>query len=227
MAHWQTFSLDKIKSREDIILVNYEEVTSDEMEVAITLNNFFSNIIKNFKIQEYYVEDKLPHSLARHPTLKAILKYKNHPSIRIIKSFFRPFSSFYLSQVDKNTVLKEIRKLNMNKAVQDKDIPVQIFKENAECFAEYICLQFNKAIRALKFSASFKFANVAPVFKQGSKNRKDNYKPISILPIISKIFEKLFCRQLSNHFDNILSKFQCGFRKCYSPQHCLLLMTDT
>ena len=115
----------------------------------------------------------------------------------------------------------------MNKAVQDKDIPVQILKENAECFAEYICLQFNKAIRALKFSASFKFANVAPVFKQGSRNRKDNYKPISILPIISKIFEKLFCRQLSNHFDNILSKFQCGFRKCYSPQHCLLLMTDT
>ena len=38
------------------------------------------------------------------------------------------FSSFYFSQVDKNTVLKEIRKLNMNKAVQDKDIPVKILK---------------------------------------------------------------------------------------------------
>ena len=111
------FLSDKFKSRENIILANYEEITSDEMEVAITLNNFFSNI-KNLKIQEYYVEDKLPHSLAKHPTLKSILKYKNHPSISIIKGFFRPFSSFYLSQVDKDTVLKEIRKLNMNKAVQ-------------------------------------------------------------------------------------------------------------
>ena len=42
------------------------------------------------------------------------------------------FSSFYFSQVGKNTVLKEIRKLNMNKAAQDTDIPLQILKENAE-----------------------------------------------------------------------------------------------
>ena len=63
-------------------------------------------------------------------------------------------------------------------------------------------------------------------FKQGSRNKKENYRPISILPLISKIFEKIICRQLSNHFDNILSKFQCGFRKGYSPQHCLLLMID-
>ena len=62
--------------------------------------------------------------------------------------------------------------------------------------------------------------------KQGSRNQKDNYRSISLLRVISKIFEKLICRQLSNHFDNILSKFQCGFRKGYSPQHCLLLLID-
>ena len=114
---WHTvkpFLSDKIKSRENIILVNNEEITSDEMEVADTLNNFFSSI-KSLKIPKYYVEDKLPHSLSRHPTLKSILKYKNHPSIRIIKSFSRRFSSFYRSKLIKKTVLKEIRKLNMNK----------------------------------------------------------------------------------------------------------------
>ena len=47
-----------------------------------------------------------------------------------------------------------------------------------------------------------------------------------MLLLISKIFEKIIRRQLSNHFDNILSKFQCGFRKGYSPQHYLLLMID-
>ena len=61
---------------------------------------------------------------------------------------------------------------------------------------------------------------------QGSRNKKENYKPNSILPLISKIFERIICGQLSNHFDDILSKFQCGFRKSYSPQHCLLLMID-
>ena len=116
--------------------------------------------------------------------------------------------------------------MNSNKAVQDTDIPVKILKENAEFFAEYIYLQFSEAIKSPKFPDFFKFANIAPAFKQGSRNQKDNYRPISILPLISKIFEKLICSQLSNHFDNILSKFQCGFKRGYGPQHCLLLMID-
>ena len=78
----------------------------------------------------------------------------------------------------------------------------------------------------IKFPTTLKFANVTPAFKKGNRNQKDNYRPISILPIISKIFEKLICRQLSNHFDNIFSKFQCSFRKGFSAQHCLLLMID-
>ena len=50
--------------------------------------------------------------------------------------------------------------------------------------------------------------------------------PISIPLISSKIFENLLCRQLSNHFDNIYSKFQCGFRRGYSLKHCILLIID-
>ena len=115
---WYTvkpFLLDKIKSRENSILVNNERITSDKVEVANTLNNFVSNIIKNLKLPEYYVEDKLSHSLSSHPALKTILKYKNHPSIKVIKSFSTLFSSFHFSQVDKNTTVKEIRKLNRTK----------------------------------------------------------------------------------------------------------------
>ena len=46
-----------------------------------------------------------------------------------------------------------------------------------------------------------------PVFKVGSRNQKDKYRLISILPIIAKIFEKLIAQQLSNHFDNIFQNF--------------------
>ena len=207
-------------------MVKNEEIISDDVEVANTLNNYFSNAVKNLKIPEKFVTDSLPQSLSRHPTLNAILKYKNHPSMRVIKRFSQRFSSFYFSHVDKNTVLKEIKKLNLNKAVQDSDIPVKILKENADFFADYIYLQFNEAVDSSKFADFFKSADISAAFKQGSRNKKENYRPISILPLISKIFEKIICRQLSNHFDNILSKFQCGFRKGYSPQHCLLLMID-
>ena len=175
-----------------------DEIISDDVEVANTLDKFFSNIVKNLKIPERFVKNSLPHSLSSHPTLKAILKYKDHPSIPVIKRFSQRISSFYFSTVDKNTVLKEIKKLNSNK----------------------------EAIESPKFPDFFKFANITPAFKQGSRNQKDNYRPISILPLISKIFEKLICSQLSNNFDNILSKFQCGFRRGYGPQHCFLLMID-
>ena len=227
---WQDvkpFLSEKNKSREQITLVKEnDEIIWDDVAVANTLNKFFSNIVKNLKIPERFVNNSLPHSLSSHPTLKAILKYKDHPSIPVIKRFSQRISSFYFSTVDKDTVLKEIKKLNSNKAVQDTDIPVKILKENAEFFAEYIYLQFNEAIESPKFPDFFKFANITPAFKQGSRNQKHNYRPISILPLISKIFEKLICSQLSNHFDNILSKFQCGFRRGYGPQHCLLLMID-
>ena len=99
-------------------------------------------------------------------------------------------------------------------------------KGNEEFFAEQIYLQFNKGIFVSKYPSNFKFANITPAFKQGSGNLQDNYRPISILPVVSKIFEKLMCKQLSTHFENIFSKFQCGFRKNFVTQHCLLLMID-
>ena len=78
--------------------------------------------------------------------------------------------------------LKKIRKLKMNKAVHDTDIPVRILKENAEYFAEYICFQFNEAICASKFfkSASFKFANITPVFNDNLPRKTLNIKHFSL-----------------------------------------------
>ena len=92
---FKPFLSNKIKSRENITLVNSENITSKEVEVANTLNNFFSTIVKNLKIPEYYAENNFPPNSSRHPTLKAILKYKNHPSISIIKRFSERFSSFH------------------------------------------------------------------------------------------------------------------------------------
>ena len=99
---------EKNKSREKIILVKNEEIISDDVEVANTLNNYFLNVVKNLKIPEKLVANSLLQSLSRHPTLNAIFKYKNHPGMLVIKKFSQLFSSFYFSHVDKNTVLKDI-----------------------------------------------------------------------------------------------------------------------
>ena len=76
------------------------------------------------------------------------------------------------------------------------------------------------------FPASLKLANITPVYKKGSKNSKENYTPVSILPNISKIYERCLFKPISNYFENIFSKFQCGFRQGLSAQYCLISMTE-
>ena len=65
-----------------------------------------------------------------------------------------------------------------------------------------------------------------PVFKKGDRNSKDNYRPVSILPNMSKIFQQCIFRQLYSFMLEFLSKYHCVFRKGYSTQHCLLAMLE-
>ena len=83
----------------------------------------------------------------------------------------------------------------------------------------------NKSLENVKIPNCLKLANITPVFKPDALTSK-NYRPICVLPAFSKIFERLLSRQLLKFFDNILYKFQCGFRKDYETQHCLLLMLE-
>ena len=110
--------------------------------------------------------------------------------------------------------------------MQSTDIPIRVLKENAYIFADYICGFFNESIKKSTFPTIFKNANITPVFKKGFRCSKENYRPVSILPVISKIFEKLLCKQITIFIDPLLSKYQCGFRKGFSAQHCLLAVLE-
>ena len=69
-------------------------------------------------------------------------------------------------------------------------------------------------------------ANITPAHKKLSKTDKGNYRPISVLPSISKIFEKLLYEQLSDVMKDKLSPFLCGFRKQHSTQHTLIRIIE-
>ena len=88
---WQTikpFLSEKTKSREKITLIENENLVSDDTEVANCLNNSFSDIVKNLEIPKYEVEDDLHLNMNSHPSLKAVFKYKNNPSIIIPSGVF-------------------------------------------------------------------------------------------------------------------------------------------
>ena len=116
--------------------------------------------------------------------------------------------------------------LDANKASQNSDIPIKLLKENADIFSDFVCASFNSSINTSKFPENLKLADITPAYKKGKKDIKGNYRPVSILPNLSKIFEKQIFKQMSHFFENILSKYQCGFRKGFSTQRCLLAMLE-
>ena len=133
---------------------------------------------------------------------------------------------FSFSKTQRDEILSDILMLETSKACLDTDIPTKIVKGNADIFTNIRASNFNDSIEKFNFPSILKYATITPVFKKGDRNSKDNYRPVSILPNISKIFERCIFRQLSNYMDQFLSKFQCGFRKGYSTQYCLLSMLE-
>ena len=94
----------------------------------------------------------------------------------------------------------------------------KIIKENANIFTDFVHYSINPSINNGNFPSFLKLANVIPVFKKDCKNSKDNYRPISILKNISKVYERILFSQIELFMNNFFSKFQCGFKKGYSTQ---------
>ena len=88
----------------------------------------------------------------------------------------------------------------------------------------YICDFFNDCVDRGDFPSILKIANITPVFKKGDRDLKDNYRPVRILPVISKIFEKLLYKQITMFIDPLLSKLQCGLWKSYGALDCDCLL---
>ena len=63
---------------------------------------------------------------------------------------------------------------------------------------------------------------MSPVFKKKGKTFVENYRPVSVLPTVSTIFERTIQKQISDYIGKILSPFLCGYRKCFSTQYALL-----
>ena len=75
------------------------------------------------------------------------------------------------------------------------------------------------------FPDSLKSANVTPFHKNDEATDKQNYRPVSVIPLFSKIFEKVIYDRLSQYLDKYLNSFLCGFQKAHSSQHALFKLS--
>ena len=190
---------DQIKSSANITLVEQREtldtdgniddkieIVNDDVKFAGIFNIFFSNAVIDLKIPDFHGTVPLADKISR-PIFRAILKYVNHPSTIAIKDLNNT-SMFSFSNISVADVKREIRKLDPRKAAENTNISVRVLKQNSDIFGNCICDFFNECVNKGVFPSFLKNANITLVFKKDFRGSKDNYRPVSILPIISKIF---------------------------------------
>ena len=135
--------------------------------------------------------------------------------------------SLNFSKATNDIVLSNIQKLNTRKASQLNDILTKYIKKFSNVFTPVITDDYNNCVAIDIFPEFFKTAEFIPSYKKDKATEKTNYRPISILSNISKIYERLMHDNMSDYFNDVLSKFQCGFGKSFGAQNCLLFMIET
>ena len=180
--------------------VGEQNLTSPE-DIAEGFNEYFSNI---------------------GPDLASKIDYSNsnfETYVKIAQSEFAAFQPVTVSHVS-----HLLHGLSNNKATGIDKISSKIIKLAAPVISDSLTLIFNQAITLSSFPDEWKVARVMPLYKNGQRSIPGNYRPISVLPAISKIMERILYDQLYNYLTKfeLLSDSQFGFRKFHSTASALL-----
>jgi ribosomal protein S16 len=111
-------------------------------------------------------------------------------------------------------ICKIIKGMAAKNSVGHDEIPIVIIKKNIDLLQEPLAHLYNKCYNQGIFPDQFKIAKIIPIYKKGPKNNPKNYRPISLLPTLSKIFEKVIKIRLIRHLsiNKILSDRQFGYK---------------
>ena len=210
-----------------IMLVEKEELILSEKKIYSKFNTYFGNIVQSpnlFQWSNSLLNNQWP-CLKLDKTDKTILKYQHHPSIKMIKKRFVDLPIFNFHAVTVAAVKEIIMELKTDKAVSG-ELPVKLLKD---CGFSFYALTncINNSIENGRFPNSLKEANIDPVYKSKNPFEKANYRPLSILPLLSKVYERLMFKQLSKNTKYYLSQILCGFRKTHSTQHALFRLLES
>ena len=207
------------------IITNKNEVVQKETllvnndEIAKILNNHFSETVEKLNTFEWPSNEKYE-NMHNEKLTTIIKKFENHPSIMKIKSKYTIQEKFSIKPVTVKDVENIIKNMPHNKA-SGGEIPLNILKQSRFTYKMLTDCINDAIVGEDIFPDSLKFGDITPVHKKDETTNKENYRPISVLPLISKIFERIIHDQLSEYLEKYLNSILCGFRKGHSTQHAL------
>ena len=179
-----------------------------EQSNAETFCLFFSNVAKNLKC----ISNPLRNFTWRTPAMSKKITTKR----------------FKFKYVSKLYVEKQLRTMKRNKATGVDDISTNLLKDSASVISKPITHIVNLSLSTGVVPDEWKVARITPIHKSGTRSKADNYRPISILPAISKVLEKAVQTQLMDYLEvnKLLSDTQFGYRRKRSTELATTLFTD-
>ena len=181
-------------------------VSTDNLDMANEFNTFFTNIGPNLANNINYIGDKT---------------YNDY----LINN---PNNIFEFDETDEVTIQNIIDQLSIKNSSGHDGISTKLLKLIAPVSIKPLSLLVNQVLKTGIFPEKLKLAKVIPIYKKGDKSIVNNYRPISLLPVISKVLEKIIANQLSTHFESnhLFSNSQYGFRAAHSTEYAALELVD-
>ena len=186
--------------------INEKQIT-DKKEIAEKLNNFFINI-----------GPKLANEL--DPVGKP--DFKSYLNINKLKTAFK-FTP--IEEEETKTIIKNLKPKNSS---GHDSISLILLKASINSIAKPLTCIINQSLKTGRFQCKLKLAKIIPIFREGDEHDFNNYRPISLLPSISKVFEKTIYSQLFQYLtvNSLLHANQYGFRAKYSTESALNELVD-
>ena len=176
-----------------MLFVENNIVIADEKRVAELMNKYFINITKNLN-------------------LKAPINNTND-NIQSLKEAYPEIvpDSFHFKPVSIEDVKKETLNLNPKKSSISGTIPVTILKQTIDVHLQHLTNAINHTLQTNCFPDKLKQSEVMPVYEKLHPLEKEKYRPVSLLPHVSKFFERIIYKEINAYMEDKISNYVTGF----------------
>ena len=211
----------KWNEKRSFMLIENHNIISDDKEIASIFSNFFKTATDSLELPniDWIFSDTTG---LVDPIEIAIKKFETHPSILEIQKKFPVISGeFSFSSIYVRDMATLIENLNVKKASPIMNIPIRTLKDcNGVVSTPLTNIWNNDILVTCNFPNELKLADISPLHKKEEQIYKLNFRPISILPVVSKLYEKIMHKQIGDFVSDKLSKYLCGYRKGFNTHPC-------
>ena len=203
-----------------ITLYDNDNIINNNQEVCDIFNKHFVSVANDIGQSD---------PLSENETMADIVhSFENHPSITAIKEQMSRSGKhdFHFVKVNCDYVTDLIKRLNPKKSTGSDALPPRLVRLSSNYISSTITNIVNQSLETGIFPDSLKEAEVSPLFKKDDNMDKRNFRPVSILACISKVFERVYNDQMIAFFEEMLSAFLSAFRKKYSCETVLIKMIE-